>query len=134
MKIEVSIAPRNSIVLIMDRKIGKIPEAMHNKLVAFTSSCIAIGTLSEYDGKTTISFFDNVNELSLSNFQVFDGVLDTPNKLISICTVLDEPLIECPVLHNSTRIKIWANDKTEPDEIQVIVEDVVRNVSCDLPN
>jgi len=51
---EVDVATSNSLVLIMDRSIGEIPESFGGSLVASTSSCIAVGTLAEHDGTTRI--------------------------------------------------------------------------------
>ncbi len=50
----VKVAPINALVLVMDRTKGVIPDSMSQRLVAATSSCIAVGTLSEHDGETTM--------------------------------------------------------------------------------
>lgn len=123
MKNEISIVPKNSVILIMDRTIGEVPETMSNQLVAFSTSCVAVGTLSEYDGETQISLSDKINESSSCKILAFDGNLETPSKMISICTVLDEPLIEHQVSKKLTRIKIYVNDRTEPNKIRVIIEE-----------
>jgi len=113
--------PRNSLILVMDRTIGVIPDAMGGGLVAATSSCVAVGTLSEYDGETSISLSDEGKALGFDSTPVFDGMLETPSKVLSICTVLNDVLLELGVPSEKTRVRIWANDVSEPDNIVVVV-------------
>jgi hypothetical protein len=121
MKNEIRINPRNSVILVMDQTVGEVPETMNNRLVAATKTCVAIGTLSEFDGETRITLSHNIEEIECSKYKVFEGFLDTPSKKISICSILDEPLLECNVPGTPTKIFVWANDEFEPDDIQVIV-------------
>jgi hypothetical protein len=121
MKKEIRLAPKNSVILIMDQSIGEIPKAMNKALVAATPSCIAVGTLCEYDGETLISLSDGVLPPGANMFLVFDGVLRTPTRKLSLCSVLDEALIALDVPTERTRVQIWANDNTEPDQIHVVV-------------
>lgn len=37
------IAPPSSLLLIMDRSVGQVPESMAGGLVAFTPTCVAFG-------------------------------------------------------------------------------------------
>ena len=49
--------------------------------------------------------------------RVFDGELSTPNKELSVCNVLNEKLLTLPVPQASTRVKVFANGPSEPDQI-----------------
>ena len=95
---------------------------MNNGLVVATNTCVAVGTLSEFDGETRITLLDNIEEITCNKHVVFDGFLDTPSKKISICSILDEPLVECDVPNPRTGIIVWANDEFEPDDIKVVVK------------
>lgn len=105
----------------MDQSVGEIPESMNESLVAATPSCIAIGTLSEYDGETLISLSDEASLYEVDLFIIFDGVLKTPTRKLSLCSVLDETLITLEVATENTRVQVWVNDDKEPDKINIAV-------------
>ena len=117
----VLLAPRNSLILVMDQSVGEIPESMNKALVAATPSCIAVGTLSEHDGETLISLSDEASPGKVDLSLVFDGVLETPARKLSLCSVLDEALITLDVPAETTCVQVWANDDKEPNEIAVVV-------------
>jgi len=114
----VRIAPSNSLILVMDMSIGKIPASMDDSLISATSSCVAVGTLSELDGETTISVRDHVANVGLS--LAFDGILDTPTKVLSVCTVKNTEVLAYRVPSTHTRIQIWVNHPSEPSEIEIV--------------
>jgi len=123
MKREISITPQNALILVMDETIGVIPDSMNGRLVAATVSCVAIGTISEANGQCLITLADKANSESLDSKWplIFDGVLDTPSKEISVCSVIGERLIGLHVNEPRTSVKIWANDQREPSEIRIVV-------------
>jgi hypothetical protein len=116
--ITADIAPPNSLLLIMDRSVGQVPDSMAEGLVASTATCVAIGTLSEHDGITHVTL-DDTSESS-DSAPTFDGVLDTPDRKLAVCSVLDEVVLEIAVATERTRIRIWTNDPAEPSEIQIL--------------
>ncbi len=118
--ISTKISPPNSLVLVMDPSIGQIPDSMSGSLVASTSTCIAIGTLSEHDGVTHVSLSDSP-DVAPNVSPTFDGVLETPGNRIAVCSVLDEVILENKVTTSRTRVRIWANDPMEPSEIHIVV-------------
>ncbi len=114
-----SIAPPNSVILVMDPDTGEIPQTMGNQVVSATESCIAIGCRSEDDGPTEI-ILESATEVKPSNVDlVFDGELSTPNRTLSICTVMNEDIMAVAVDGAKTRIRVYVDDPTEP--IRVIV-------------
>ena len=117
--ISVEVAPSHSLVLVMDPSVGRIPEKMSGALVAATTTCVAIGTLSEHDGTTRICL--GTEEYSGGGNGVFDGELDTPGGRVAVCSVLDEVLLEVPVPFRRSRVRIWANDDQEPSELNIRV-------------
>jgi hypothetical protein len=124
MRTTIDVAPSNSLVLIMDRSIGVIPATMDGGLVSANSTCVAVGTLSEHDGETSISLSDenDVPPPGFGHSPVFDGVLDTPSMTVSVCSVLDEVLLEIQVGTAKTHVQVWANDALEPDVVAITVE------------
>lgn len=112
--------PPYSVILLMDRSAAIIPESMNGQLLAMTPSCIAVGTLSEYDGKTHISLSDDILPTLSMEKAVCDSVIETPSKVLSICTVLDEILLEIHVPQKVTRLRVWVNSASEPDRIIVV--------------
>lgn len=112
--------PAYSVILLMDRSVAIIPESMKSQLLAMTPSCIAVGTLSEHDGETHISLSDDILPALPMQKAVCDSVVETPSKVLSICTVLDEVLLEIRVPQKVTRLRIWVNSSSEPDRIVVV--------------
>src|SRR5262245_8735810 len=117
----ITVAPSSSLILVMDHAGGVIPETMSRSLVAATPTCIAVGTLSEHDGETSISLSDEGMPSGLGVAPKFDGVLKTPSKILSVCSVLDHVLLETSVPSDETRVQVWAHDDPEPDRIAILV-------------
>lgn len=118
----ITLSPPNSLILVMDHSFGELPIAMGGQLVSSTDSCVAVGTLSELDGATTITLADNLKGISEPRALVFDGIVQTPGLELSICNVRNEKLL---TLHLSTprvKVKIFASDESEPDNIVVYAQ------------
>jgi hypothetical protein len=116
----VSVAPPNSLILIMDPSVAEIPESMGRSLISATPTCIAVGTRAEGDGETYV-FFSTDRSSAPADLLVFDGVLRTPNREVCICNVLDERLLSVRVSMDDTHINIWADDDCEPGVINVVL-------------
>lgn len=122
MTAKTKIAPQNSLLLLMDKDSGEIPELMNGKLVVATDSCIAVGTLSETDGETSVILTDNKSHLQeMAGLQkAFDGILATPNKRVDLCTVLLQPVLTLSVSNTESHVEIWVSNETEPDRLCVL--------------
>jgi hypothetical protein len=120
---ETKIAPQNSLLLIMSNGGGEIPLSMANKLVVATPSCIAVGTLSQIDGETSVTLTDEPFQPEMvSGLQkVFSGILETPSKSVSVCTVVLDPILTLPLQKTKSTVEIWADSDAEPDELYIIV-------------
>lgn len=116
----VDVAPSNSLILVMDRSAGVVPETLGGGLVAATPSCIAVGTREEHDGETSISISDEGPPSGVGSHLVFDDVVETPSKVLSVCSVLDHVFLELPVAAQKTRVQVWANDSAEPDVLAIV--------------
>jgi hypothetical protein len=122
MKTEIKIAPKNSLLLVMDKDSGEVPESLEGNLVFATASCIAVGTLSEVDGETSVLLTDEAIQSPQiqGSRRVFSGILATPKKVIDVCTVLLEPVMTLPVQGEETNVEIWANHTTEPNKLCIV--------------
>jgi hypothetical protein len=114
------LAPPNSILLVMDSRIGEPPMGMGGDLVAATASCVAIGTLSDVDGETTVEFADEPSSPA-GLVQVFDGRISTPSRAVDLCTALLEPVVHLSVPSVTSRVRVWANHGSEPDRLLIVV-------------
>jgi hypothetical protein len=94
---------------------------MSGGLVAATPTCIAIGTLSEHDGETSIALSDEATLSGYGTSPRFSAVLKTPSRSLSVCSVIAEVLLEMSVPSDETRVQVWANDAAEPDNIAIVV-------------
>jgi hypothetical protein len=121
MKVQIRIAAPNSVVLVMDPSIGEIPETMGGASIAATLSCIAVGTLSALDGETLISLSDELRDAPEEE-PAFDGTVETPERRVSVCSVMNRSLLECEVTTDTTRVRIWTNHASEPDVVRIVVQ------------
>jgi hypothetical protein len=95
---------------------------MSGKLVAATSSLVAVGTLSVQDGPTHVRVVGQPEAGdSLPPLLAFEGVLKLQGAILSVTNVYGEIYIERPVLSSPARLQVWVNDARGPDEICVVV-------------
>lgn len=119
MQFETRVSPENSIILIMDRTVGEVPDSMAGQLVSATPSCMAIGTLCEHDGDTLLILSDEGTPIGVGERPVVETLLATPSRRLSVCNVLDVVLLEMKVSSDRTLVQVWANDDSEPDVIVI---------------
>ena len=123
MKKEITIAPPNSLVLLMDYENGEIPEGFNGGLISSTSSCVAIGTLPEIDGLTYLKLSDDTPCLESKKMTlIFDGTIYLGGTEISLCTSENQVLISLKVRSGKNRVEIYANDKLVPDRIFIFIK------------
>lgn len=117
----ISFAPENSIVFVADPSNDyDVPEDTGAALVTATPTCMAIGTLAQMDGKTTITLGGPGTRVS--GELIFQGLLKTPGRKVAILQVPGTVVLEMKVPKDGTGIKVWANDLREPNQILVIAD------------
>jgi len=121
MRQTIDTAPSNSLLLILDRTAGIIPQSMDGRLVAATPSCIAVGTLIESEGCTSVTLTDDAIAADPGLDLVIDTSIATPSKSITVCSVLNEMFLQTEVPSQRTRVQIWANDASEPDTLVIAI-------------
>ena len=113
------IAPPNSLIFIMDTTNDDIPDVDGGVIVS-SSTCVVVGTLSEASGTTCINL-DSGKLRNPNQAPIFDGVLETPSGAIAVMSSHDESLLQVVVEGSQTRVQVWANDNSEPDQIDIFV-------------
>jgi hypothetical protein len=112
--------PDHWMVFVGDAE-GEIPEQMNAEPypLAYTSSCVVVPTV--YNEVTRIALSDESSGLGLATREpVFDRVLATPSRRLVISDAAAVILLEMSVPTDRTRIQIWTNHPSEPDEIAVV--------------
>ena len=124
MKTQTSLAPKNSLILILDPVTGIIPQSMACQLVASTPSCIAIGTMSASDGETVVVLTDErqcvISDPAMQ--QVFEGTIATPRMKVAVCTVDMEQILSSQVPTGLLSVEVWVNHKQEPSRVCVLIK------------
>jgi hypothetical protein len=68
------------------------------------------------DGETKITLGPPVKADDRS---AFDGFLDTPHRTVAVWIVPWERVLETRVPTTRTRVRIWTNHSTEPDDVYI---------------
>lgn len=111
----------NSLVLVLDPDTGSLPLSMGGSPIAASPSGITIGTLSEYDGETTVVLAGASDELFDPTVALrWQGRLNTSGR-IGLVNVRHEVLLvaQCP---QDARVSIATNDSDEPSLVWIVVE------------
>ncbi len=121
MKEVIRIAPPNSMFFFEDPSGGKSPEIESSEISIWsTRSCIIIGCLSFVDGETELIVSDSPSDVA-STTTAFDGVLDTPSRVIEVSTSEGKILACHDVRSHFTRVRAWTDHPTEPEHILVVL-------------
>ena len=116
---KVRIAPPNSIVLMADSSSDALPPSEKPvSLVVASPACLGIGCRMELDGETEITM-GAYRDVAPSHAPLFDGVLETPSRSITIRTVADLRILDMNVPTIRTRVRVWANHSFDPDEVTI---------------
>jgi hypothetical protein len=119
--ISVRLAPPNSLLLVLDPRSGVLPLSMDGSSVASTDSGLAVGTVAEQDGETTV-WLGRSRDLPVdrSLSLAWTGSLRTTGR-VAILTVYNEVVVEIAAPPVAT-VQVWTNDPVEPDVVCVTVE------------
>ena len=117
---EISVAPPNSLVVVMDPSVGVMPEITYGSVWS-TPSCVVVGTLMEQDGETRLSLGDEARSED-TDVLLWQGILETANGRIVISTILNETLLQMHVPTDRVHVAVWSNRQAEPSRIDVVVD------------
>jgi hypothetical protein len=132
MRRSITTTPPNSLILIMDHSTGVLPDDLGSGLAGSTPSCVAVGTLSEFDGPTTVIVTNNP-QASEGGVLIFDGHLIVPSLELSICNVLDERLLSVDISKPEIDIEVYADDTSEPSLLVVRLDCMPTAPECEGP-
>lgn len=110
----------NSLLLVQDSAAAEPPDSFSGRLITASPTCIAIGTLSEADGETTVRLVDS-NERALPALEEFVGELDTPSRYILVSTVDGQEIMRQLVEEAKVRVRIYVSHSVEPDDVAVVI-------------
>ena len=112
------IKPVNSIVFISDRAGGAVPHWQKDKQILWTDSCISVACYPEQDGPTKV-ILGAASELDPGFQADFDGMLKTPNRVLTVQNVPHETLLAMNVAKKIVRVQIWLNSKKWADHVTI---------------
>src|SRR6266702_2888251 len=118
MPISKKVAAPNALLLLSDISGGMAPNEMHGSLVTSTPTCIAIGCMSDCNGETEVRVGAG-REVGSSKPPAFEGDLDSASRAVALWTIDRFTVLEVPVRHARTRVRIWLNHPSEPDEVVI---------------
>lgn len=70
------------------------------------------------DGETRVTLGDAV-AVNAIDPPAFDGILDTPSHTVILSTVEHKTILHSAVPNIQTRVRIWTNHPTEPDQVLI---------------
>ncbi len=122
---EISVTAPNSLLLVTTSDQPEIPASMDGRLIASTSTTVAVGTLSESDGQTVVWLTDETPNQESEGVQlVYEGRLEGGLGFVRVIDVRGKAYLEWGDVPESFRLRIWANDPSEPD---LVVVEIGRN-------
>lgn len=121
-----AVTPQHSIVFIADMDSDvEVPADTSAATVTFTDSCVAVWTLPEDEGPTTVCISDSeASDLIV----VFDGSIRAPNGLLSIHTSDHEVILSCGVPRGTVPAKVLVDDLQYPGRIALVIPGLRRQV------
>ena len=111
----------NSLLYIGDAVMFDPPEI--DEMTGFWTSphCVAVSCRPDCDGDTELTV-GTVDEFAQRGPPRFEGRIKTPSRRIRVHTVLRETVLEMPVPHTDTRIRIWTKPNLDTDTVIVGLE------------
>lgn len=110
-------APPNSIVFLEDVGGGEIEDLLHGEPhIGASPSVIWIGCLAFMDG-TTEFVLGFAKEIDPGDPPIFDDMLKTPSRAVALRTSHLRTILGNKVPTDSTRVRVWTNDPSEPDHV-----------------
>jgi hypothetical protein len=116
MRDSITLAPPNSIIAVADAPTSSVPTLRRGESIVSTRACILVACLMFQDGETKVTFGRPINP---KDRPVFDGFLYTPHRKVAVWTVPWDKVLETGAPTTRTRILIWTNHPTEPDDVYI---------------
>lgn len=115
------VAPEYNSFYVAGGENVEIPLDHDGQSIVGTAECINIGCLYWNEGDTRITL-GPAEELPLrSDKPRFDGTLKTPERRIIVFDVHMPEILSMDVSGTETRVRVWTNHPSEPDEVTIAV-------------
>ena len=112
------LAPPNSLIFIAGTHKVQPPTGLEFQTIAADARCISVACLMWQDGETLVRLGD-AQDLKQEAAPAFDEMLETPNQIVRVSTVERETILEQKVPEMRTRVRLWINRPSEPDEVVI---------------
>ena len=112
------LAPVNSLIFIAGGHRVRPPDGLELQTIAADAHCISVACLMWQDGETLVGLGDAL-DLQRPEVPAFDGMLETPDQTVLVSTVEREVILEQKVPDTRTRVRLWINSPSEPDEVVI---------------
>lgn len=114
----ITITPEYLNIYVAGHRKVKIPLHMDKQGIFSSPDCINIPALYWNDGDTHVTFGPS-SEIIKAGQPDFDGILNTANKEIILFDALEPQFAIAQVPSEKTRIRIWMNHPTSPDQVTI---------------
>jgi len=108
-------------LFIEDAKGGKPPEPIWGAQIHSTPSCISFACFPEIDGPTEISIGPSA-AIELGPLPVFDGLLETPSRVVIISGVEIPRVLSVDVPRAVTKARIWYSHLKWPEKVMIALD------------
>jgi hypothetical protein len=113
----IAVAPRYLSFYIAGTDRFRVP-LDHDRIgIVASSECINVGCLYWNDGDTTITLGPFGELPPQPAPPKFDGLLATPKRRVLLTDANIPEILSMDVPETRTRVRIWTNHKTEPDNV-----------------
>jgi hypothetical protein len=113
--------PNHQIVICDPASSMEVPDWEKGTPWVATDTCILCMCMVDFEGETNLTLGPG-SEVDAKRAPVFDGILKTPGRNVSLETVWHEPLLEMATASTETRVRIWTNRLLTPDEVIVGID------------
>jgi hypothetical protein len=120
MKTSISIHPPYSIIFVSDEDLSDPPEYRDRYIVA-NEEALTIPCAPEQDMPTRITLA-SASDDPPSDEPIFDGYIATPQKRVVVTTALMDVVLRHSVASARTRVRVFTNDVSFPDNILIVVD------------
>lgn len=98
----------------------EIPIGGELRGIRSSAECINVSCLIFQAGDITVSLSDEDEALNPGQ-PAYDGMLATPKGLVLLFDANMPEILSMGVPGRETRVRVWTNHPTEPDEIEIVV-------------
>lgn len=98
----------------------EIPIGGELRGIRSSTECINVSCLIFQAGDITVSLSDGGKTPNLTE-PAFDGMLATPKGVVLLFDANMPEILSMKVPGRETRVRVWTNHPTEPDEIEIVL-------------